>query len=478
MSVVDSLLNLPHPDLRTELVTFKRRKFDEDYELVELISQAPNSRLYRVIERRTAKEYIAKVANKPEYADWLRREADCLNQIAQAGVSPHGGGFVSLHDAYETAEKSLVLVYDEIKNSRHLIEHAVTNGNASSLPLDEKQIAIYIKQLLECLSTLHSRNIVHLDVNPGNIVIDKKTKRLNLIGFTHAKCLKPDTYSNQSLVYYHDYGQVEFVSPEVVTHTPITLNTDMWSVGVLTYMLLTGVSPFSAETDKDTLIRIANNKWSMNKDLFKNISHDAKDFLQKLLLPDAKERMTATQALNHPWIHYALQQIPSAATVGLDKQNLLELHSRTIWHRQQRHTEPWLKLQRISCILAGGEDNTDQEKENWQPTVELSSTIASSNNNNTNFKKAQSVTFSEQLHDREISTEPSGFVYGEDDERLNPGSYLLPVKDPLFTVRLREYRRNRYEKVKQIESMLFDKFKRDDTRMSQARDDPKLTNQQ
>ncbi|CAM6005233.1 unnamed protein product [Sphagnum balticum] len=196
LSVVDSLLNIPHPDLRTELVTFKRRKFEEDYEIVELISQSANSRLYRVIERRTAKQYIAKTtgvgpsSRTAEYADWLRREADCLNQVGQAP------GFVTLHDAYEnTPDKSLVLIFEEIKDSRRLVR-----AGHASVAIGRKQVAGYVKQLLECLSTLHARNVVHLDINADNIVIDKHTRRLTLLGFTHAIRLKSDTYTTQALV--------------------------------------------------------------------------------------------------------------------------------------------------------------------------------------------------------------------------------------------------------------------------------------
>ena len=81
LTVADSLLNVPHPDLKTNLIMFKKKKFEEDYEIVEQVSQSPNSKVYRVIERRTAKEYLAKIAYKPEYTDWIKNEADCLNQV-------------------------------------------------------------------------------------------------------------------------------------------------------------------------------------------------------------------------------------------------------------------------------------------------------------------------------------------------------------------------------------------------------------
>ena len=61
LTVAESLLNLPHPDLRTDLVAFKRKVFEEDYEIVEELGQSVNSKIYRVIERRTAKEFLAKV---------------------------------------------------------------------------------------------------------------------------------------------------------------------------------------------------------------------------------------------------------------------------------------------------------------------------------------------------------------------------------------------------------------------------------
>lgn len=111
VSIVETLLNVPHPDLKTDLVMFKKRKFDEDYELVDQITQSPNSKIYRAIHRRTAKEFIAKIVYKPDYVDWIKSEAECLNQIHQA----HDAGFVKLHDAYETPGKMYILIYEQAK---------------------------------------------------------------------------------------------------------------------------------------------------------------------------------------------------------------------------------------------------------------------------------------------------------------------------------------------------------------------------
>jgi serine/threonine protein kinase len=318
------------------------------------------------------------------------------------------------------------------------------DGNKSVF--EERKVAVYIKKLLENINQLHSRNIVHLDINPENIILDDKTGKMRLVGFTHAKCLKPDTYTNSvNELIYHDYGQVEYVSPEVVEHNPVTLNTDMWSVGVLAYVLLSGKSPFYGSHPKETLCNIRKNSWSFGDD-FSSISHEAKDFIQKLFVLEPKERMNVEQALNHPWIHYASQQTVSPL---LEKHNLMQLHSRQVWSKQAKQMQPWLKLIKISKIM----DDLD-----------LSDTGISSGISDSDKEEKPRKSYSSDKKGRirsesieELNQSQHVRISSDDEESLNPGTYLLPVKDPLFTVRLREYRRTRYEKVKQIETLLINK---------------------
>lgn len=116
LNVADSLLNLPHPDLKTDLITFKRKMFEEDYEIIEEISQSLNSKIYRVIERRTAKEYLAKVAGtRQEFSEWIKTEAECLNQLHHLSTPC----VTRMHDAYETPSKRFILIFDEVKGIFH-----------------------------------------------------------------------------------------------------------------------------------------------------------------------------------------------------------------------------------------------------------------------------------------------------------------------------------------------------------------------
>jgi serine/threonine protein kinase len=216
---------------------------------------------------------------------------------------------------------------------------------------------MHLKKVLECLHHLHSRNIVHLDVNPDNIIVEDTTRNLKLVGFTHSKTLKPDLFAREPV--FHDYGSPEYVAPEIVLNKPVTLNTDMWSVGVLAYQLLTGQSPYFGACMKDTLENIANNEWEAIAAGLADMSHDAKSFIHALLRTEPKDRLTVDQALAHPWISRACQQTHS---VSVSHDSLVQLYSRHVWANQTRQKQPWLKTQRISSLL----DSAQSEETNFR----------------------------------------------------------------------------------------------------------------
>ncbi|XP_066593295.1 uncharacterized protein [Prorops nasuta] len=103
-------------------------------------------------------------------------------------------------------------------------------------------------------------------------------------------------------------GTPDYVAPEILHYEPITLAADMWSLGVTTYVLLTGFSPFGGETDQETFQNISLGEVDFPEELFDDISPQAKDFVAKLLLLDPSERMTARQSLRHDWLRAAPTQ--------------------------------------------------------------------------------------------------------------------------------------------------------------------------
>lgn len=99
------------------------------------------------------------------------------------------------------------------------------------------------------------------------------------------------------------YGMPEYVAPEVTNNEGVSYAADMWSVGIITYILLSGISPFRGANDRETLKKIREGKWDFD-DRWKNISNEAQDFIRKLLVYNVDKRMDIRTALAHPWFNY------------------------------------------------------------------------------------------------------------------------------------------------------------------------------
>lgn len=98
-----------------------------------------------------------------------------------------------------------------------------------------------------------------------------------------------------------DYGMPEFVSPEVVNKEGVSFSHDMWSVGLITYILLSGRNPFQGVDDRETLTNIREGRWDFKDNIWTHISEDGRDFISRLLVYSPEERMDVKTALKHPW---------------------------------------------------------------------------------------------------------------------------------------------------------------------------------
>jgi len=162
---------------------------------------------------------------------------------------------------------------------------------------NENQMGQIIHQLLKALSFIHSKNIIHRDIKPENILFSDKRNifSLKLIDFGLA------TFQEQEK---KTAGTPMYMSPEMVDGNG-TYVSDIWSVGVVVYQMVTGKLPFDGgENDENQILyeHIKNDEY--NKEKLNNVecSEDVKDFIDKALQKDIKKRMTVQEALNHPWI--------------------------------------------------------------------------------------------------------------------------------------------------------------------------------
>lgn len=153
-----------------------------------------------------------------------------------------------------------------------------------------------IKQLLDTLEFVHDKGFAHLDLKPEDVLFQHpSTDRIMLVDFGLAQKIPASGHV------ISEFGTPEFVSPEIAMRSPCGTPTDLWSTGIITYLLLSGVSPFLGPTDRDTLLNVQRCEWDFNHPIFQHISPEGKDFIQSLLKKDPARRLTAAEALKHPW---------------------------------------------------------------------------------------------------------------------------------------------------------------------------------
>uniref|UniRef100_A0A1I7XI01 Protein kinase domain-containing protein n=1 Tax=Heterorhabditis bacteriophora TaxID=37862 RepID=A0A1I7XI01_HETBA len=158
----------------------------------------------------------------------------------------------------------------------------------------ERMVQAFVRQLLLALQSMHEKRIAHLDLRPETILL--QDSKLKLANFGQAKRLL------RGMVTGTIQGSPEFVSPEIVRGYPLTLATDLWSVGTLTYVLLTGISPFHGDNDNETLNNVDKCNYSVSGDEWGPFSTDAADFVKNLLKEVPADRMTCEEALQHSWL--------------------------------------------------------------------------------------------------------------------------------------------------------------------------------
>merc|ERR1712226_1759799 len=168
---------------------------------------------------------------------------------------------------------------------------------AEDFTLTERDCLLFMRQICQAIGYMHEQHIVHLDLKPENILCkSKQSHQVKIIDFGLARKLEPG--KDIRIL----FGTPEFVSPEVISYEPVSTVSDMWSVGVVCYVLLSGLSPFMGEADVETFANITGLCYDFEDEAFDNISEDAKDFIQKLLVTDQRKRLKALECLKHPWL--------------------------------------------------------------------------------------------------------------------------------------------------------------------------------
>ncbi|KAK6149032.1 hypothetical protein DH2020_016557 [Rehmannia glutinosa] len=198
---------------------------------------------------------------------------------------------VQFYDAYEDEDNVYVVM--ELCKGGELLDRILSRGGKYA----EEDAKIIMEQILSVVAYCHLQGVVHRDLKPENFLFTSKDEHspLKAIDFGLSDYVKPDERLNDIV------GSAYYVAPEVL-HRSYGTEADMWSIGVIAYILLCGSRPFWARTESGIFRAVLKADPSFDEAPWPSLSPDAVDFVKRLLNKDYRKRLTAAQALSHPWL--------------------------------------------------------------------------------------------------------------------------------------------------------------------------------
>ncbi|XVF10159.1 hypothetical protein REPUB_Repub07fG0158500 [Reevesia pubescens] len=198
---------------------------------------------------------------------------------------------IKFHDAFEDANNVYIVM--ELCEGGELLDRILSRGGRYTEG-DAKNIIV---QILSVVAFCHLQGVVHRDLKPENFLFTTRDEDapMKIIDFGLSDFIRPDQRLNDIV------GSAYYVAPEVL-HRSYTVEADMWSIGIITYILLCGSRPFWARTESGIFRSVLRADPNFDDSPWPSVSPEAKDFVKRLLNKDHRKRMTAAQALTHPWL--------------------------------------------------------------------------------------------------------------------------------------------------------------------------------
>ncbi|XP_068058726.1 myosin light chain kinase 3 isoform X2 [Anomalospiza imberbis] len=286
--IIDDSPSPPAP-FEHRIVSVKQAEVTTSYSVCrhEVLGGGRFGQVHKCTEIATGLNLAAKIikVKGAKEKEEVKNEINIMNQLNHVNL-------IQLYDAFE-AKNNITLIMEYLDGGE--LFDRITDENYHLTELDA---ILFTKQICEGVHYLHQHYILHLDLKPENILCVNHTgNQIKIIDFGLARRYKPCEKLKVN------FGTPEFLAPEVVNYDFVSFPTDMWSVGVITYMLLSGLSPFLGETDAETMNYVVNCSWDFDAEAFEQLSEDAKDFISRLLVKEKSCRMSATQCLKHEWLN-------------------------------------------------------------------------------------------------------------------------------------------------------------------------------
>lgn len=263
--------------------------FEEQYALGKVIGSGTFSVVKESVHKPTGQKYAIKCIKRDgltvEDIEALTTEVAILKQMNHPNI-------MILHDFFQ--EEKYYYLVTEFMEGGELFDRIVEKSYYS-----EREARDLVKLLLESIKYCHDANVVHRDLKPENLLLTSKDDdaSIKLADFGFAKKIEFDSAGLVTAC-----GTPGYVAPEILEGHPYGKAVDIWSIGVITYILLCGYPPFHDDNHNALFKKIKRGKFQYDSPYWDHVSDDAKDLINKMLVTNPAERWTAAQLLEHKWV--------------------------------------------------------------------------------------------------------------------------------------------------------------------------------
>ena len=297
----ESVATVHHPCVTSQFVDI------ESHYLIDptVLGVGHHGSVRQCIHRQTGKQYAVKSVCKlgPNVKiQGLVREIRLLQEMKHKSI-------IQLVDVYEDVE--YVHLVTELCRGGELFEQIVEKSNSSGAGcFSEVESARLLQQILQAVLYMQELNIVHRDLKPENILFtDKNKDSIKIIDYGLAR----KHYANLGEPFMQTIaGTPYYIAPEILDKK-YDNSCDMWSIGIIAYILLVGYPPFNGNNNNEVYAAVRKGTYSFPEEDWKHVSTEAQNFIVSLLQRDPLRRMTVAQALRHPWL---LKNLPMMEVDG------------------------------------------------------------------------------------------------------------------------------------------------------------------
>lgn len=267
----------------------KTQSIETVYSIQELLGEGMYGEVKKGVNYTTGEEVAIKVIPKGamdgEELQALYNEIHILSEIEHPNV-------IKLFEAYETDE-NLYLVLELMKGGElfdRIVEQECFTEN------EAKEI---LTPIIDAVNYCHEMNIIHRDLKPENLLFESSDEGslIKISDFGLAKFLPTATFATTAC------GTPGYVAPEIIMSKRYGKEVDVWSIGILLYILLCGYPPFFSDWNSELFEQIKGGKFEFHSPYWDDVSEDAKDLVKKLLTVDPKQRITLDEAKEHKWFN-------------------------------------------------------------------------------------------------------------------------------------------------------------------------------